>query len=83
MFDRVSAFNMSTGFKERSYKNHWHSHGEIIQVGPGNENIYSVGNDTFRLVQDDLLLIWPMELHEKTDADRMALICVRAVPQKA
>ena len=24
-FDHVSAFNMSTGFKERSYQSHWHS----------------------------------------------------------
>ncbi len=76
-FDRVSAFNMSTGFKERSYKNHWHSYGEIIQVGPGNENIYSVGNDTFRLVQDDLLLIWPMEMHAVIDADREEALVIQ------
>ncbi len=76
-FDRVSAFNMSTGFKERSYKNHWHSYGEIIQVGPGNENIYSVGNNTFRLVEDDFLLVWPMEMHSVIDADREKALVIQ------
>ncbi len=34
-FDKRSAFNMSTGYKERSYQMHWHSYVEIMLVGPG------------------------------------------------
>ena len=34
-FDRFSAFNLSTGYEERSYQAHWHSYGEIVLVGPG------------------------------------------------
>lgn len=69
-FDHVSAFNMSTGFKERNYQAHWHSYGEILLVGPGNPNIYCVGKSTYELDPDDLVIAWPMEMHSIVDADR-------------
>lgn len=69
-FDNSSAFNMATGYKERSYKMHWHSYGEIILVGPGETNIFKVNQDTYNLVEDDFVLIWPMESHAIIDADR-------------
>ncbi len=68
-FDEVSAFNMSTGHKSRSYKQHWHSYGEILLVGPAMPNIYSVGRNTYELVPDDFVLVWPMEMHSIIDAD--------------
>lgn len=69
-FDHVSAFNMSTGFKERSYQAHWHSYGEILLVAPGKTNIYCVGKNTYELVPDDIVLVWPMEMHSIVDANR-------------
>lgn len=69
-FDTRSAFNMTTGYKERSYNNHWHSYGEIILVGPGETNIYSVNQSTYKLVEGDFVLAWPMEMHSIVDADR-------------
>ncbi|MBR4530609.1 MAG: helix-turn-helix transcriptional regulator [Lachnospiraceae bacterium] len=69
-FDRVSAFHMTTGYKERHYQAHWHSCGEILLVGPGKTNIYSVGKNTYELVTDDIVLVWPMEVHAIPDADR-------------
>ena len=69
-FDNASAFNMSTGYKERSYQMHWHSYGEILLVGPGKTNIYKVNQDTYDLVEGDFVLIWPMEMHAIVDADR-------------
>lgn len=69
-FDHVSAFNMSTGFKERSYQSHWHSYGEILLVAPGMTNIYCVGRNTYELVPDDIVLVWPMEMHSIVDANR-------------
>lgn len=69
-FDHVSAFNMSTGFSERSYKAHWHSYGEFLLVGPEGPNIYCVGKNTYELDPDDIVLIWPMEMHSTIDADR-------------
>ena len=69
-FDHVSAFNMSTGYKERSYKPHWHSYGEILLVGPGETNIYRVGKNTYELSENDFVLVWPMETHSIVDADR-------------
>ncbi len=69
-FDRVSSFNMSTGYKERSYQAHWHSYGEILLVGPGKTNIYSVGRNRYELVPDDFVIVWPMEMHAIVDADR-------------
>lgn len=76
-FDRVSAFNMSTGYKERSYKAHWHSYGEILLVGPGKTNIFSVGKNTYELVQDDLVIVWPMEMHSIIDADRRESLVIQ------
>ena len=69
-FDSSSAFNMATGHKERSYKNHWHSYGEIILVGPGETNIFSVNQSTYNLIEGDFILAWPMEMHSIVDADR-------------
>ncbi len=69
-FDKTSAFHLSTGYKGRSYKMHWHSYGEIMLVGPGKTNIYKVNQETYHLVTGDIVLIWPMEMHEVVDANR-------------
>lgn len=76
-FDHVSAFNMSTGYKERSYQMHWHSYGEILLVGPGKTNIYRVGRNTYELVPDDFVLVWPMEMHAIVDADRKEALVIQ------
>ena len=69
-FDNISAFNLSTGYKQRSYQMHWHSYGEILLVGPGKTNIYKVNKSTYNLVEGDFVLVWPMEMHSIIDADR-------------
>lgn len=76
-FDHISAFNMSTGYKERSYQPHWHSYGEILLVGPGATNIYSVGKNTYELVEDDFVIVWPMEMHSIIDADRTKALVIQ------
>ena len=69
-FDRFSAINLSTGYKERSYQAHWHPYGEIVLVGPGKTNIFMVNQRTYELVEGDFLLIWPMEMNGIINADR-------------
>ena len=69
-FDGTSSFNISTGYKERSYQDHWHSYGEILLVGPGKTNVYKVNQSTYELIQGDIVLIWPMEMHAIIDANR-------------
>ena len=76
-FDEVSTFNMYTGSNERSYKNHWHSYGEILLVGPGEKNIYKVNQNTYNLVEGDFVLVWPMEMHEIIDADRKEALVIQ------
>ena len=76
-FDRFSAFNLSTGYKERSYQAHWHSYGEIVLVGPGKTNIFMVNQNTYELVEGDFLLIWPMEMHAIIDADRQESLVIQ------
>ncbi|MCR5093713.1 MAG: AraC family transcriptional regulator [Lachnospiraceae bacterium] len=76
-FDSYSAFNMSTGYKERSYQMHWHSYGEIMLVGPGDTNIYQVNQNTYSLVPGDLVMIWPMEMHAIIDADRQESLVIQ------
>ena len=76
-FDGVSAFNMSTGYKERSYKAHWHSYGEILLVGNGKTNIFKVNQNTYELSEGDFVLIWPMEMHEIIDADREEMLVIQ------
>jgi AraC-like DNA-binding protein len=68
---------MSTGYAERSYKAHWHSYGEILLVGPDMPNIYCVGRNTYELDPDDIVLVWPMEMHSITDADRANSLVVQ------
>ena len=69
-FENFSAFNLSTGYKERNYKIHWHSYGEILLVGPGQTNIYMVNQKRYNLTEGDFVLVWPMEMHGIIDADR-------------
>ena len=69
-FNSISAFNLSTGFKDRSYHMHWHSYGEILLVGPGKTNVYKVNQNTYNLAEGDFVLVWPMEMHAIIDADR-------------
>ncbi len=76
-FDDNSAFNMFTGAGDRSYKNHWHSYGEIILVGPGDTNIYKVNQKRYSLVEGDFVLVWPMEMHEIVDADRKEALVIQ------
>ncbi len=76
-FDNFSAFNMFTGAKGRTYKKHWHSYGEIVLVGPGDENVYKINQKTYKLVEDDFVLIWPMEMHETVDADREKALIIQ------
>ena len=78
-FNNSRAFNLSTGYgyQGRSYRTHWHSYGEIILVGEGDDNIYRVNQNTYSLQKGDLVLIWPMEIHEIVDADRQESIVVQ------
>ena len=76
-FDRVSAFNLSTGYEKRSYQAHWHSYGEILLVGPGKTNIFMVNQKTHELVEGDFLLIWPTEMHAIIDADRKESLVIQ------
>ncbi len=76
-FDRFSAFNLSTGYEERSYQAHWHSYGEIVLVGPGKTNVFEVNRNTYELIEGDFLLIWPMEMHAIIDADRKESLVIQ------
>ncbi len=76
-FDRISAFNLSTGYQERSYQAHWHSYGEIVLVGPGKTNIFRVNQHQYELVEGDFLLVWPMEMHAIIDADRKESLVIQ------
>ena len=76
-FDRVSAFNLSTGYQERSYQAHWHSYGEFVLVGPGDTNIFTVNQKRYELVEGDFLLVWPMEIHSIINADRKESLVIQ------
>ena len=56
-FDRISAFNLATGVKSRSYHAHWHSYGEIVMVGSGKNNVFKVNQHTYILEEGDYLLV--------------------------
>jgi AraC-like DNA-binding protein len=76
-FSNISAFNLSTGYKQRSYKTHWHSYGEILVVGPGQTNIFQVNQNNYHLVEGDIVLVWPMEMHAIVDADRKEALVIQ------
>ncbi|MBR5635674.1 MAG: helix-turn-helix transcriptional regulator [Pseudobutyrivibrio sp.] len=68
-FASKSAFNLGMGAKSRSYKRHWHSYGEIVLLGPGDNQIVRVNQDTYSLTSGDIILIWPREMHEFIDCN--------------
>ena len=76
-FDQVSAFNLSTGYNERSYQAHWHPYGEFVLVGPGKTNLFMVNQHVYNLVEGDFLLAWPMEVHAIIDADRKESLIIQ------
>ncbi len=76
-FDSISAFNLSTGYKGRSFRMHWHSYGEILLVGEGEKNIYKVNQNTYQLSEGDFVLVWPMEMHAIIDADREQALVIQ------
>ncbi|WP_026654661.1 AraC family transcriptional regulator [Butyrivibrio sp. AE3003] len=76
-FQTTHAFNLATGSEERTFPSHWHSFGEIILVGPGEKNVYKIGQKIYNLVEGDIVLIWPMEIHEIVDADRTCSIILQ------
>ncbi len=76
-FYHSHAFNVATNIEGRSYRNHWHTYGEIIKVGSGEVNIYRINQNTYHLEPDDLVLVWPMEQHEIIDADRKDAVIVQ------
>ncbi len=76
-FERFSAFNLSTGYRERSYQAHWHSYGEIVLAGPGQTNVFMVNQQTYELEEGDFLLVWPMEMHAIIDADRRESLVIQ------
>ena len=76
-FQATHAFNLATGSEDRSFPSHWHSFGEIILVGPGEKNIYKIGQKIYNLVEGDIVLIWPLEMHEIVDADRTCSIILQ------
>ncbi|MBP5324530.1 MAG: helix-turn-helix transcriptional regulator [Pseudobutyrivibrio sp.] len=65
----VGAIDIFMGKQSRNYKRHWHSYGEIILVGPGDKNLFSVNQNTYDLVSGDFVLIWPREMHEVIDTN--------------
>ena len=72
-FDRVSAFNLSTGYQERSYQAHWHSYGEFVLVGPGDTNIFMVNQNRhpgWKLV----------EIYADEEQPYPALFCAYRIP---
>ena len=76
-FDLSSTFSITTGYQGRSYRKHWHTHGQIILAGIGNDNVYKVNQTIYHLAEGDLVLAWPMEMHEIIDADREKALVIQ------
>ena len=76
-FKNSRAINVADGSEERTFPPHRHAYGEIILVGAGDRNQYRINDTFYSLEEGDILLIWPMELHEITDADRMGSTLVQ------
>lgn len=76
-FMGISSINLSTGNRGRKYRIHWHSYGEMIVVGPGKTNRFKINKDTYDLQEGDIVLAWPMEMHEIIDADREKALIIQ------
>ncbi len=62
------AIIMSEVFHFTQFPAHWHSYGEII-INRGMSNAYVINGNIYHLVSNDVLLVWPNELHSTENAD--------------
>ena len=69
-FQNRNVINIADRMPEHSFPAHWHFYGEIILVGKGDKNLYMINETRYTAVEGDILLVWPMEIHEIIDADR-------------
>ena len=76
-FNNSRAINISEGTDERTFPAHRHAYGEIILVGKGNNNIYRIDDKLYSLTEGDIILVWPMEMHEIVDADRSNAVVIQ------
>ena len=76
-FNNSRAINISEGTDERTFPAHRHAYGEIILVGKGSNNIYRIDDKLYSLTEGDIILVWPMEMHEIVDADRSNAVVIQ------
>ena len=69
-FRNSRSINVASPVEDRTFPAHRHSYGEILVVGEGEKNIFKINDKMYSLTKGDVILVWPMELHEIVDADR-------------
>lgn len=76
-FNDSSFINVSSLHSPSSCASHWHTYGEfILCVSPG-EPIFTVSSETYLINENDLLMVWPCELHSIETAPQGSLLIVQ------
>ena len=71
-FINVSYLNSPTGFAS-----HWHTYGEFILCLSPEETVFTISSETYVLKQNDLLTVWPCELHSIESAPKGSVLIIQ------
>lgn len=76
-FHSNSYINVSHPNSPSRYAPHWHTYGEFILSTSPSESVFTLASETIVLNQNDLLMIWPCELHSVESAQEGSLLIIQ------
>lgn len=76
-FHSNSYINVSHPNSPSRYAPHWHTYGEFILSTSPSESVFTLASETIVLNQNDLLMIWPCELHSVESAKEGSLLIIQ------
>ncbi len=76
-FHDSSYINVSTLNSPTDFASHWHTYGEFVLCLTPEKTECTVSSEKFFLKQNDLLMIWPCELHSIESAQKGSLLIVQ------
>lgn len=76
-FHNSSYINISHLNSPARCSTHWHTYGEFILSASPSESVFTIASETVVLTQDDLLMIWPCELHSIESAREGSLLIIQ------
>lgn len=76
-FHASSFINVTYLNSPTSFASHWHTYGEFILCLSPEETVFTISSETYVLKQNDLLMVWPCELHSIESAPTGSVLIIQ------